>query len=161
MKSHGPAPDSPSADPRFKDGLRCFNSEQFFEAHEVWESLWHALNVGPAPHRERPGGDRRFVQGLIQLAVSFEHWRRGNPRGARGQWEKALEKLTPCTSPRDGIDVRAVLMDAAAFYEARGLPQAETAQRAGAWVQPTEAAWPKIRGLSHDGDEGPVRRSTI
>ena len=145
MKDTGPAPAFPSADPRFDEALACFNSGRYFEAHEAWEALWHALAAGPVEIRERPGGDRRFVQGLIQLSVSFEHWRRGNPRGARGQWEKAREKLEACASPRDGIDLAAVLADAAAFYEARDLPEAEAAQRAGTWTTPGCEPYPAIR----------------
>ncbi len=133
---------NPSSDPRFQEGIACFDSEHFFDAHEVWESLWHALPKGPGS--EVPGGDRRFVQGLIQLAVSFEHWRRGNPRGARGQWEKARDKLTPCESPRDGMDVAAMLGAAEAFYAARDLPAAEAAQRAGAWGVPNEEGYPRV-----------------
>ena len=145
MKDHGPAPASPSAAPRFAEALGHFNRSEFFEAHEVWESLWHALAVGPVEVRERPGGDRRFVQGLIQLAVSFEHWRRGNPRGAHGQWDKALEKLASCESPRDGIDLAAALRESAAFYAARDLPSAEAQQRAGTWACPAGEAYPGIR----------------
>ncbi|MSP57141.1 MAG: DUF309 domain-containing protein [Myxococcales bacterium] len=146
MKDHGPAPSTPSADPRFGQALAHYNQGEFFEAHEVWESLWHALAVGPVEVRERPGGDRRFVQGLIQLAVSFEHWRRGNPRGARGQWEKAREKLEACASPRDGIDLSAALSAAAAFYAARNLTHAEEQQRAGTWKCPAHEPYPGITG---------------
>ena len=27
---------------KFERGLRHFNAREFFEAHEVWEGLWHA-----------------------------------------------------------------------------------------------------------------------
>lgn len=136
---------TPSDDPRFHAGLAQFNAEAFFDAHETWEALWHHLDKR-APDAERPGGDRRFVQGLIQLAVSFEHWRRGNPRGARGQWDKAREKLEPCAPRRDGVDVGAVLAAARAFYAARDLPAAEAEQRAGTWPTPGPEAYPKLAG---------------
>jgi hypothetical protein len=55
----------------FLEGIRLFNSHQFFEAHEVWEDVW----------RESHGVKREFFQGLIQCAVALEHYRRGNPRG--------------------------------------------------------------------------------
>ncbi len=144
MKDHGPPPPFPSADPRFQAARAHFDAGEFFEAHEVWESLWHALAGAPAEGRERTGGDRRFVQGLIQLAVSFEHWRRGNPRGARGQWEKAHEKLVACASPRDGVDVAGLLAEADAFYAAADLPNAEAAQRANAWTAPVAGEYPRI-----------------
>ncbi len=55
-----------------------------FEAHEVWEDAWR-----PMPR----GREKLALQGLIQLAVALEHRRRGNPRGAAGQWAKASDKL--------------------------------------------------------------------
>lgn len=60
-------------DPRFHVGLRHFNAGEFFDAHEVWEDLWH----------DCPAIDRRFVQSLIQAAVAIYHWGNGNAAGAR------------------------------------------------------------------------------
>lgn len=59
-------------DPRFLAGLARFNAGDYFEAHEVWEDLWH----------ECAALDRRFVQSLIQAAVSLYHWGTGNAAGA-------------------------------------------------------------------------------
>ncbi len=131
----------PSDDPRFHEALAHFNDGRYFQAHEVWEALWHHL---PKQKPEPAGGDRLFVQGLIQLAVSLEHWRRGNPRGARGQWEKSRAKLAPCPAWRDGIDLGAVLAATEAFYAARDLSAAEAAQRAGTWLAPGPEPYPRI-----------------
>src|SRR2546425_1126991 len=46
----------------FRDGIRLFNEEYFFEAHEHLEGLWH---------KER-GEPRQFLQGLIQICAAFE-----------------------------------------------------------------------------------------
>ena len=43
------------------EGLRCFHSSAFFEAHEHWESVW----------LEAKEKEMTFLQGLIQVAVSF------------------------------------------------------------------------------------------
>ncbi len=64
---------SPARDPRFLEGIRCFNHRAFFEAHEVWEDIW----------RDEEGPARRFYQGLIQLAVCLHHFGNGNTRGAK------------------------------------------------------------------------------
>lgn len=72
-------------DPRFVEGAEHYDAGRYFEAHEAWEHLWRALP---------PGEEKLQVQGLIQLAVSLEHHRRGNPRGRDGQWSKASSKLT-------------------------------------------------------------------
>lgn len=59
-------------DGRYLAGIVLFNRGDFFEAHEVWESLWMEI-TGP----EKP-----FVQGLIQAAVGLCHFCNGNLRGA-------------------------------------------------------------------------------
>ena len=48
-------------DPRYLAGILHFNRGDYFEAHEVWEDLWH----------DKAGPDRRFYQGLIQAGGSF------------------------------------------------------------------------------------------
>ena len=67
----------------FHDGLALFNEGQWFDAHEVWEDIWHMAS----------GDKKRFYQGLIQYAVTLEHIRRGNPRGVRCVYKTALTKF--------------------------------------------------------------------
>ena len=57
----------------FQTGLKHYHSRDFFEAHEVWEELWSEYYLE----------DRKFIQGLIQLAVSFVHLGNGNMRRLR------------------------------------------------------------------------------
>ena len=52
----------------FQEGLTYFRSGEYFEAHESWEELWSDFYLK----------DRRFVQGLIQLSVSFVHLENNN-----------------------------------------------------------------------------------
>src|SRR5712671_3706730 len=59
-------------EPRYLAGIVLFNRGDFFEAHEVWESLW----------METFGPERKFYQGLIQAAVGLCHFCNGNVRGA-------------------------------------------------------------------------------
>lgn len=117
-------------DPRYRTGVALFQETSFFEAHEVLESLW----------RETPASDtRQFLQGLIQLAVSLEHWRRSNPRGAAGQRAKAREKLTALTSPFEGLMLAELLVDVEAFYasEREAGPAPATAWPCPRWSDPT------------------------
>lgn len=65
------------------DGLRCFRSGAFFEAHEHWESVWLAA--------QEP--ERTFLQGLIQVAASFHHFQRGNYVGTISLLRSALSRL--------------------------------------------------------------------
>lgn len=85
-------------DDRFLKGLEVFNSRDFFEAHEVWEDLWHG-------YRE---SDRTFLQGLIQLAAGLYHLDCGNMRGARSQLSKGLQKLEPYHPQHRGVDIRSL-----------------------------------------------------
>ena len=55
----------------YLDGIALFNDHEFFEAHEVWEDIWH----------EAYGTKFEFYQGMIQCAVALEHYARSNPRG--------------------------------------------------------------------------------
>ena len=57
----------------FERGLTEYEKGDYFEAHEAWEDLWSDYNFD----------DRIFVQGLIQLAVSFVHLGNGNMIGAK------------------------------------------------------------------------------
>jgi predicted metal-dependent hydrolase len=85
-------------DDRFQKGLKVFNSRDYFEAHEVWEDLWH-------DYRET---DRTFLQGLIQIAAGLYHLDCGNVRGARSQLLKGLQKLEPYPASHKGVDIPAL-----------------------------------------------------
>jgi predicted metal-dependent hydrolase len=65
------------------EGLRCFLSGAFFEAHEHWESVWLGA--------QEP--ERTFLQGLIQVAASFHHFQRGNFAGTTSLLRSALRRL--------------------------------------------------------------------
>ena len=55
----------------YLEGIQLFNEHEYFEAHEVWEDIWH----------EAYGLKYEFYQGMIQCAVALEHYARSNPRG--------------------------------------------------------------------------------
>jgi predicted metal-dependent hydrolase len=103
-------------------GLTLFAEGHWFEAHEVLEAAWR-----PLPH----GPERHFLQGLIQLAVALEHWRRGNPRGARGQWEKAQRHLEGLPDVYAGVALAALLADFRAYWTCVGLQDAPASIGAG------------------------------
>ena len=70
-------------DAAIAEGIRLIGERQWFEAHEVLEVPWRAAE----------GQLKCCLHALIQAAVSLEHLRRGNPRGAWGQWGKARAKM--------------------------------------------------------------------
>ena len=83
----------PVDDPRWREGARLFNAGQFFESHEVLESLWH----------EVAGPDRSLLQGLIQAAAAYHHARRNNLVGARYLWERAERRLRSYGARHAGV----------------------------------------------------------
>lgn len=87
-----------SPDPRFLKGVALFNSEDFFEAHEVWEELWH----------ETQGAPRDFIQGMIQVTSAMHHLQIGNMRGARILYGSGLELLAKYGGAFWGVDLNYV-----------------------------------------------------
>lgn len=79
-------------------GISLFNAAQFFEAHEVLEDVWRAA---PAP-------ERKFLQGLIQVAVALVHFSRGNQVGCRSVMERARRNLSAYPAAYGGLDLHSL-----------------------------------------------------
>jgi predicted metal-dependent hydrolase len=77
-------------------GIGLFNSGHFFEAHEVLEEIWRAA----------PEGEKKFWQGLTQIAVAFHHRSTGNAIGARSLLNRAIRNLSPYPDIYCGIQLR-------------------------------------------------------
>ena len=80
----------------FQDGLNYYRKGEYFEAHESWEELWSDFYLK----------DRRFVQGLIQLSVSFVHLENNNLKGAKSLLDKCKEKFLEFDESQRGIDIK-------------------------------------------------------
>lgn len=77
------------------EGIRLFNAQKFFEAHEALEVVWLKAQ-----------GDRKiFLHGLIQVAAAFHHHRRGNTAGFRSLLGKGWKKLERFGAAEEGIDL--------------------------------------------------------
>lgn len=87
----------PEYDPRYLAGAHLFNRGEYFDAHEVWEDLWH----------DTAGPDRRFYQGLIQAAVAVYHAGNGNARGARRLFHSGRRYMSAYPDRHRGLDVPA------------------------------------------------------
>jgi len=83
----------------YREGLRLFNEHLFFDAHEALEDVWRAASEP----------DRKFFQGLIQVAVALHHHSRGNMVGCRSLLERARRNLTPYPPAYGGLDLAAFL----------------------------------------------------
>lgn len=72
-------------DSRYLKGIEHFNAREFYDAHEVWEDLWH----------EQHGDAHDFVQGLIQFATALHHFEASNLKGAKILFEAGVQLLKP------------------------------------------------------------------
>jgi predicted metal-dependent hydrolase len=80
-------------------GVEEFNRGHFFEAHELWEEAWH----------EAVGEEKRFYQGLIQIAAGYHKLVLNQRSGARKLLERGWHTLTELPSPYAGVDLEQLL----------------------------------------------------
>jgi predicted metal-dependent hydrolase len=69
---------------KYLQGIAAFNQAEFFDAHEHLEDVWRAA----------PPENKKFLQGLIQVAVAFHHYSTGNRFGMRSVLERAIRNLS-------------------------------------------------------------------
>jgi uncharacterized protein len=74
------------APPRFLRGAALFNEGYYWEAHEVWEGLWHAYG--------RRGVLADVVKALIKLAAAGVKVREGQEHGVRTHAGRAADLFT-------------------------------------------------------------------
>lgn len=78
-----------------KDGIFYYNSERYWEAHEAWEGVWKKCS----------GPEKRLVQGLILLAVSFAHAQKNDAPIGVAMLARAQEKIGDWSGAYHGIDI--------------------------------------------------------
>jgi hypothetical protein len=76
-------PPSAALSRALEDAALLFDAGLFFEAHEVLEPHW----------REAAGPTREALQGLIQIAVGYQHRVNGNGRGARALLAEGVARV--------------------------------------------------------------------
>jgi hypothetical protein len=72
-----------------------FHAHLYFEVHELLEPSW----------RDAAGGERQALQGLIQIAVGYQHLANGNLAGARALLDEGRRRLEG--QALDGLDLAA------------------------------------------------------
>ena len=80
-------------------GIALFNQGKFFDAHEVLEDVW----------RSAPAEQKKFFQGLVQVAVAFHHHSTGNQVGMRSVLARAIRNLRESQQHKGGIELEALL----------------------------------------------------
>lgn len=94
-------------DKQFQRGFEQFNAREFFAAHETWEEIWL---VAPEP-------DKTFLQGIIQVAAAFHHYRRGNTAGTQSLLDAGLQKLSKFPADYRGLQLEALCREARNWLE--------------------------------------------
>ncbi|MGH7304735.1 MAG: DUF309 domain-containing protein, partial [Candidatus Rokuibacteriota bacterium] len=72
-----------------------FDAHLYFEVHELLEPSW----------RDAEGAEREALQGVIQIAVGYQHLANGNLAGARALLEEGRRRLRGGTLA--GVDLDA------------------------------------------------------
>jgi predicted metal-dependent hydrolase len=91
-----------------KEGVDLFNRAEFFDAHEVLEDIWRA-----APQEEK-----KFLQGIIQVAVALYHHGNGNSIGACSVLRRAFRNLSRYPEGYGGIQLADLLRSVSAWQRA-------------------------------------------
>lgn len=86
---------------QYREGIRLFNEEEFFECHDVLEELW----------AETDGPEKKFIQGLIQAAISLFHFGNENFGGAKKLYITARKLLDMHPPEAMGIALGDFLVD--------------------------------------------------
>ena len=88
--------------------FELFNRAAFFDAHEALEDVWRAA----------PAADKKFLQGLIQVAVALYHHGNGNSVGARSVLRRGFRNLSRYPENFGGINSALLLSSIAAWQRA-------------------------------------------
>jgi predicted metal-dependent hydrolase len=105
------------ASPEFERGIAEFNQQQFYACHDTLEAIWvDALEV-----------DKRFYQGILQVAVGCYHLSNDNLRGAIILLGEAVRRLCDYQPDYEEIDVEQLLAQAMSLLQAlQQLPPEKT-----------------------------------
>lgn len=86
---------------QFREGIRLFNEEEFFDCHDVLEELW----------AESDGPEKKMIQGLIQAAISLFHFGNENFGGAKKLYITARKLLDQYEPDAMGLALAEFLVD--------------------------------------------------
>lgn len=93
------------------EAAALYDAGLYFEVHELLEPWW----------RQAHGEAREALQGLVQVAVGYQHLANGNPGGARALLEEGSARLRGRALERLPLDAFA----SEVAHSLEGLPQAD------------------------------------
>jgi uncharacterized protein len=77
------APPFKTEEELFAEARELFNSERYWECHEVLEGIWRQKHVG----------EKRFLQGVILVCAAYVHHQKGEQSVALGVLKRASKQL--------------------------------------------------------------------
>jgi len=92
----------------FWQGVEQFNQQEFYACHDTLEALW----------MEAVAPQKRFYQGVLQIAVACYHLGNLNWRGAVVLLGEGIARLGEYQPVYDGIDVTDLLTQSIALLQA-------------------------------------------
>jgi uncharacterized protein len=93
---------------QYLHGIALFNQADFFDSHEALEDVWRAA----------PPENKKFLQGMVQIAVAFHHYSTGNRIGMRSVLERAIRNLSEPSGSFGQIQLAALLQSLGQWREA-------------------------------------------
>ncbi len=87
--------------PQWLQGIAEFNSREYYACHDTLEALWMD-SIDP---------DKKFYQGVLQVAVACYHLHNGNWRGAVTLLGEGIGRLPYYQPVYAGIDVTKLIQD--------------------------------------------------
>jgi uncharacterized protein len=127
------------ASPEFERGIAEFNQQQFYACHDTLEAIWV----------DAPEVDKRFYQGILQVAVGCYHLSNDNLRGAIILLGEAVRRLCDYLPDYEEIDVEQLLEQAMALLQA--LQQLQPEQTSDFWQQLLQKQ-SQVTNKEHDAD---------
>jgi uncharacterized protein len=78
-----------------REGIMFFNSERFWECHEVLEGVWKNCD----------GEEKTLVQGIILVAAALVHYQKDQDKICLSVFERALKKLKNASGIYHNINI--------------------------------------------------------
>jgi predicted metal-dependent hydrolase len=104
-------------DIEFQRAIAEFNQQQFYDCHDTLEAIWV----------EAPEVDKRFYQGILQVAVGCYHLSNDNLRGAIILLGEAVRRLCDYQPVYEGVNVELLLEQVSQLLQAlQQLPPEQT-----------------------------------
>ena len=94
--------------PEFERGIAEFNQQEFYACHDTLEAIWV----------EAPEADKRFYQGILQVAVGCYHLSNDNLRGAIILLGEAVRRLCDYQPDYEAVNVELLLEQAVQLLQA-------------------------------------------